>query len=157
MEECLPGGGVGGYLVLLHLLLVLAEVVLGAVHLEHVLCQQAVRLRIGLVQQQPQEVETRQQSGGQVDVVLWAALEVVAAARGVGGRQDRRSRVERGGDAALGDAHRLLLHGLVDCRSVLLLHFVKLINAADALRERERPPSAPTTHSSLAWKRDRVH
>ena len=40
------------------------------------------------------------------------AAGVVAAVRRVGGRQQRGARVERRGDARLGDAHRLLLHHL---------------------------------------------
>jgi hypothetical protein len=39
-----------------------------------------------------------------------------APVRGVGRAQQRGARVERGGDAGLGDGHRLLLHDLVDRR-----------------------------------------
>ena len=44
-----------------------------------------------------------------------AYLEVViASGRGVGGSEDGGSRVEHRGDARLGNADGLLLHGLVD-------------------------------------------
>ena len=69
-------------------------------------------LRIFLVQYEPHEVEAREQGSGQVDVLRGAELHIIASHGWVGCSQDCGACVQRGGDASLGNAHRLLLHHL---------------------------------------------
>ena len=57
---------------------------------------------------------------------------VVPAEDGVGGGQDARPAVKHCGDAGLGDADRLLLHGLVDRDAVVGVHLVELVDAHHA-------------------------
>lgn len=78
---------------------------------------------VALVQNDEEEVETRHQRRSQTDVRLQTLAAVVASADGVGRRQDRRARVQRGRDARLGDRDRLLLHGLWDIHMICwILH-----------------------------------
>mmetsp|Transcript_8350 Transcript_8350/g.18191 ORF Transcript_8350/g.18191 Transcript_8350/m.18191 type:complete len:313 (-) Transcript_8350:1741-2679(-) len=68
---------------------------------------------VGLVEHQIDEVESREERGGQVDVLDDGALGVVLRVDGVGGGEDRGARVEGADDARLGHRDRLLLHRLV--------------------------------------------
>eukprot|EP00754_Rhynchopus_humris_P015309 Rhum_TRINITY_DN14433_c38_g1::Rhum_TRINITY_DN14433_c38_g1_i1::g.91428::m.91428 len=99
----------------------------------HVSRQQHVALLVGLVEQQPQDVETRQQRRRQVDVLRRRLARLPPSELRVRGGQDGRARVQRGDDATLRDVHRLLLHDLVDSRAVAFVHLVELVDAADAL------------------------
>mmetsp|Transcript_57410 Transcript_57410/g.124764 ORF Transcript_57410/g.124764 Transcript_57410/m.124764 type:complete len:317 (+) Transcript_57410:459-1409(+) len=92
---------------------------------------QVVRLA-RLIKDEPEQVKAREQRRGELDVLLGALGRVVPRVGRVGGCEHRRARVERCGDARLRNRDCLLLHDLVDGRSVSLLHLVKLIDAADA-------------------------
>ena len=59
---------------------------------------------------------------------------IVVAADGVGGGEDGCPGRQRVYDSRLGNGHSLLLHGLEE-RVVLRSHLVKLVDAADALRD----------------------
>eukprot|EP00965_Chrysotila_dentata_P024341 806235-Pleurochrysis_carterae.AAC.2 len=72
-----------------------------------------VRLVRVLRPHQIDEVESREERGGQVDVLDDGALGVVLRVDGVGGGEDRGARVEGADDARLGHRDRLLLHRLV--------------------------------------------
>lgn len=87
---------------------------------------------VGLVKQDENQVEPREEGRGQVDVLVDCLLLVVPAVEGIGRSKDRGSGVEGGGDARLGDGDCLLLHNLVDGCPVELIHFVELVNAADS-------------------------
>ena len=80
---------------------------------EHVLRDRGVPRARRVVQQDEQQVETRQQRVRQVDVAGDGQAVVVGAVDGVGGCQDRATGVERGLDARFRDGDRLLLHDLV--------------------------------------------
>lgn len=73
------------------------------VHVGDVLGQAQVSVSVGLVLDQPQQVETGEQGGRQLDVLLDALAWVVAAVRGVGGGQDGAAGVQGGHDPGLGE------------------------------------------------------
>lgn len=68
---------------------------------------------LAIIQHEVNEVEPGQERRCQVDVVGDADVRVVAAADGVGARQDAGARIERGDEAGLGHGDGLLLHHLV--------------------------------------------
>ena len=122
------------------------------VHICDMLGQLAVQLLIRLVlsitleywsyEDQEDEVKTREQSSGEVDVLAGRFLHVVAAEERVGGTEERHARIERGLDTRLGDGDGLLLHHLLKTRSkkyfvdggaVRVIHLIELINAANAV------------------------
>jgi hypothetical protein len=80
---------------------------------QHVLRDRRVPRRRRVVEQDEQEIKTRKERVGQVDIARHGEPVVVRAVEGVGGREHRAARVERGLDAGLGDGDRLLLHDLV--------------------------------------------
>ena len=88
---------------------------------------------VGLVQQQEDHVETREQRCRKVDVLVRLQCLIVAAVDRVRCSQDRSPGVERGRDAGFGDRDRLLLHDFVNVCAVSLIHLVELIDAADAV------------------------
>lgn len=69
-------------------------------------------LLVSLVQDEPHEVKAGQQGGRQRDVLCGRAPGVVAAVCRVRSSQEGGARVQCGGDACFGNAHRLLLHHL---------------------------------------------
>ena len=71
-----------------------------------------IRVPVGLVQNEPEQVEPGEQGGRQVDVLGETLPGVVAAVLGVGSSQDGDSGVETCQDAGLGDTDGLLLHNL---------------------------------------------
>ena len=72
-------------------------------------------------------------SGGQVDILLDRPLWIISSERRIGGGKNRNSRVQRRVDTRLGNRDRLLLHHLMNRRTILFLHFVEFVNAANAL------------------------
>lgn len=72
------------------------------VHVGDVLGQAQVTVSVRLVLDQPEQVETREQRGGKLDVLLDALAGVVAAVRGVSRRQDGAAGIQRGHDTGLG-------------------------------------------------------
>lgn len=104
-----------------------------AVHVRNVLGQTQIVVPVGLVLDEPEQIETRQQSSGQLDILLHCATRIVAAEGGIGSSQDGDTRIQRGHDARLGNGNGLLLHHLVYGRTIRVSHLVELIDAADAL------------------------
>ena len=101
-------------------------------HICHVARQGHVGVLVDGVEQQEHQIEARHERRGHVDVLRGRATEVVAAVQRVCRGKHRSAGVQGCTDAALGNRHRLLLHHLVDCRPVVLIHLVELVDAADA-------------------------
>ena len=89
----------------------------------------SVAAGVQLIQNHEEQIETRKEGVGKANVLLNAAAAVVLTVDGVGGGQDRAPGIETGVDASLGNGDGLLLHGLVDSDTVVLAHFVELIDA----------------------------
>ena len=79
---------------------------------QHVLRDRRVPRRRGVVQQDEEQVEARQERVREVDVARDGQAVVVRAVHRVGRREHRAAGVEGGLDAGLGDGDRLLLHDL---------------------------------------------
>ncbi len=88
---------------------------------------------VALVDQDEEQVEAGHDRCAHVDVVAERLAAIVLAVDRVGGGQDARASVQRGANARLGDADRLLFHGLVNGHLVLQVHLVELVDAADAV------------------------
>lgn len=71
------------------------------VNIGDVLGQAEIGLSVRLVLDEPQQVETGEQGGWQLDILLYGLSRVVAAIGRVGGRQDGAAGVEGGHDARL--------------------------------------------------------
>ena len=69
----------------------------------HVLGQSEIIVRIALVANEPEEVETGEEGGRQLDVGLGRLLDVVATKSGVSRCQDGYTSVEGRHDASLGN------------------------------------------------------
>lgn len=95
--------------------------------------QLLVKLRIGLVQQQKDQVKPREQRRRQINILVRRQLLIVSSVDRVGRGKDRRSRIQRRCDAALGNRNGLLLHDFMDVGSITVVHLVELINAAYAI------------------------
>lgn len=78
-------------------------------------------------------VETGENGLGELDVLLEGDSRVVAASDRVGGCYNRATRLESGYDTSFGNGDGLLFHGLVDRRSVGVVHLVKLVDEANTL------------------------
>ena len=63
---------------------------------------------------QIEEIESRNQARGQVDVVTDALVLVVLGFLGVGSSQDTGPRIQCGDDPGLGNRNSLLLHNLME-------------------------------------------
>mmetsp|Transcript_11421 Transcript_11421/g.28919 ORF Transcript_11421/g.28919 Transcript_11421/m.28919 type:complete len:525 (-) Transcript_11421:282-1856(-) len=99
-----------------------------------------VHFGVHFVDDDEEEVETRHDGRGHLQVLAQRLGAVVAATDGVRSGQNRRAGVESSVQTCFGYADRLLLHGLVDRDLVLLIHLVKLIDAANAIiRQHQRP------------------
>mmetsp|Transcript_9781 Transcript_9781/g.34429 ORF Transcript_9781/g.34429 Transcript_9781/m.34429 type:complete len:583 (-) Transcript_9781:609-2357(-) len=104
-----------------------------SVDVDDVRRDRAVGELVAIIDDDEKQIEAGHDGGGHVDVGLERLGLVVAAVLRVGGGQNCRPRVEVGVDTRLCDGNRLLLHGLVDGRPVLLVHLVKLVDAAEAV------------------------
>ena len=78
-------------------------------------------------------VETGKDGVAQVNVVCETEGLVVDALEWVGRSNDSAPGLQLGNDARLGDGDSLLFHGFVDGSAVVVVHFVELIDQADAL------------------------
>jgi hypothetical protein len=54
---------------------------------------------------------------------------IISTEHGIRRSKDTRSRVQDGRDTRFGDGNRLLLHGFVDCDSILVAHLVEFVDA----------------------------
>ena len=70
--------------------------------------QLAVEVLVNLIQDEIQQIETRDQSRRKVDVPRHREVNVVLRADRVGRSKDRSSGVQRGDDTGLGDGYCLL-------------------------------------------------
>lgn len=68
----------------------------------HMLGQSEVIVRVTLVPDEPEEVETGEEGGWQLDVGLGRLLDVVATESRIGSCQDRHTSIEGRHDASLG-------------------------------------------------------
>lgn len=76
------------------------------VHVGDVLGQPQIGIRVGLVLDQPQQVETGQQRRRKLNVLLDGLAGVVAPVCRVGRSQDGAAGIQRSHDASLGDKGR---------------------------------------------------
>ena len=100
--------------------------------LGHMASKVAILYGIGLVQKQENYVETRQQSCREVYVLVGFLALVISSIGRVRSCQNRGSSVESRGDSSFSDGNGLLLHNLVDVRSITLVHLVELIDCTDS-------------------------
>jgi len=111
-----------------------------AVHVDEgdVLGQPLVVVPGRSVEDEEEDVEPREKSGGKVDVLDGGDLRVVSTVERVGSSEDGRSSVKGGGDSGFGDGDGLLFHDFVNGGSIRLVHLVELVDAADSVvRENE--------------------
>ena len=94
--------------------------------------QLLVLLLIGLIEEQENEVETRQECLRQINVLIWTLPLVVPSIDRVSRCKDRSPRIKASSDASFCDRDSLLLHDLVDVGAISLIHFVKLVNATNS-------------------------
>ena len=97
---------------------------------DHKLGQALVFSRVDGVADNTEDVETRQNGLGELDVLTERHGAVVAATDRVGGSHDGTASLQCCDDTSLGDGDGLLLHCFVNGCSVLVVHLVKLINQA---------------------------
>ena len=90
-----------------------------------------VALLVMLILDDEDHVETRQDRFRQLDVLAEGNRAVVAATNGIGSCNNGTARLKRSDNAGLGDGNGLLLHGFVDRGTVLVVHLVEFVNAAD--------------------------
>mmetsp|Transcript_98718 Transcript_98718/g.247377 ORF Transcript_98718/g.247377 Transcript_98718/m.247377 type:complete len:214 (-) Transcript_98718:1485-2126(-) len=151
-EACIEGLEVvdaavrGAPAVVAGLLLGIVLLVVG-VDLADMQCKVLVLFAVYRVEQQEEQVEAGQQRRRQIDVLYRRLVGVVPAEDGVGSGQDGGPAIQRRCDAGFRDGDRLLLHDLVDCGAVALLHLVELVDAADA---HVRQHQGPTLEGHLA-------
>jgi len=107
--------------------------VLGAIAntLQHLTSDLAIHLGGGGITDDKDEIETRQQGIGKIDVLGQGFLIVPIAFDRVRCRDDRAAGVETGVDTGLGNGHCLLFHNLMDCGAIVGSHLVELIDADD--------------------------
>lgn len=102
------------------------------VHTQNVVGDVAVFLGVQIIQDDEQQIETRQERVRQIDVFLRADVAIVLAIDRIRCRNNRASRIQRGLDAGLGNGDCLLFHYFVDRNTVQVTHFVEFINAHHA-------------------------
>ena len=85
-----------------------------------------------LVQDEIDQVEAGEQRGRELQVLHDGEIGVVARIDGIGGGEDRRTRVQRADNARFRDGNGLLLHGFVQNRARGVVHLVELVDAADS-------------------------
>ena len=117
----------------LHRIVRLVRRMVAHVRVGHEARQHLVLHAVDHVAHHAEYVETRQDRLAQVDVLRERERRVVAAAERIGGGQYGAARLQRGHNARLGDGDRLLLHGLVNARAILVVHLVELVDDAHAL------------------------
>lgn len=113
-------------------------------------------LLVGSVENQKEDVETREQSGRQVDVLNRRFARVVATIDRVSGGQDRGTRVESGCDTGLGDGDSLLFHDLVNCCPVRLVHLVELIDTTDTVISQNQSSSLYSVKKESKWVSEKI-
>lgn len=96
------------------------------------LSQSCVVLLCCLVEHDVNEVESRKKSRGQMYVFDNRFIGIVSRVDRICSSQDGGSGVETTDDTCLGDRDCLLLHGFKQDCSVVFVHLVELIDAADA-------------------------
>mmetsp|Transcript_7151 Transcript_7151/g.18603 ORF Transcript_7151/g.18603 Transcript_7151/m.18603 type:complete len:462 (-) Transcript_7151:622-2007(-) len=102
------------------------------VRVDHEAGQRLVHHDVSCVTQDAGHVEPREDRLGELHVVGEGERRLVPPVDGVGRRNHRAARLQRGDDASLGYGDALLLHRLVDRRAVLVVHLVELVDQAHA-------------------------
>mmetsp|Transcript_45718 Transcript_45718/g.116970 ORF Transcript_45718/g.116970 Transcript_45718/m.116970 type:complete len:356 (-) Transcript_45718:158-1225(-) len=112
---------------------------LHAVRRQDVARHGGVPLGVILIKQDQHKVKSAEQWGGKPGVDRERLVGIVGLL-GIHDAKDGGGGAQRGDEAGLGNAERLLLHGLQDGSAVALLDAVKLVDAAHpAVREHQRP------------------
>lgn len=106
-------------------------------------------LFVGSVENQEENIETREQSGRQVDILDRRFAGVIATVDRVSSGQDRGTCVESSCNTCLGDRDSLLFHDLVNCRPVRLVHLVELIDTADTVISQNQRSSLYSTKNAV--------
>lgn len=98
-------------------------------------------LLVDLIEHQIDQIEPGEQRRGQVDIVDDTAFRIVFGVDGVGTGEYGCSRVQLANDARLSYTDGLLFHGLMENGARILVHFVELVNAADAFVAQHQCPT----------------
>mmetsp|Transcript_127026 Transcript_127026/g.320962 ORF Transcript_127026/g.320962 Transcript_127026/m.320962 type:complete len:236 (-) Transcript_127026:911-1618(-) len=95
--------------------------------------QPGVLQGVCLVPQHAKDVEAAQDRIREVDVLREGALRVVSSLCWVGHSHHSTASLQRRHNAGFGDGDCLLLHGLVEGGSIVVVHLVKLVDEAHAV------------------------
>lgn len=87
---------------------------------------------VGLVADNAEDIETRQDRLGELDVLLERDCRVVSSTNRVRGGDDGAAGLQGSDDTRFGDGDGLLLHRLVDRSTIRVVHLVKLVDEAVA-------------------------
>ena len=92
-------------------------------------------------------IKATENRGLEVDILPWTLFVVVSSPHWISSREDGCSGIQNGSDPRLSNRDGLLLHCFVDRNSVLISHFVKLV---DAYHSPVRDDHCPTLKVELA-------
>lgn len=126
----------------------------------HEASQHFVHHRVDVVLYYAKNIETRQNRFGKLDVLLERYRWVVASANWIGCCDNGTSCLQGSDNARFGNRDGLLLHRLVNRRSVMIVHLVKLVDQAYTLVcEHESPTleSPFTSHRILSDRRRKTN
>ena len=93
--------------------------------------QSIVVILINLVLHDGQEIKSRKNWSCEINIIIEIQRGIVISLQRVSCCNDTASCLQAGVDSSLGDRDGLLFHGFVDWSSVLIVHFVELINETD--------------------------
>ena len=110
------------------------------VEIEYVRGQSLIAGLVGQVQDEEDEVEPRQQTRRQVDVLNHRFSYVVLGVHRIGCREDGRAGVQLAYDPRLSDRNRLLLHRLEKDGPTIFVHFVEFVNTANTQIAQDQGP-----------------
>lgn len=102
-------------------------------NMNNVLGQLDVSFKTRLVQEDKKKIESAQKTVGKIDILMGGFSQIVFSINRIGRSQNRASRVESNRNPSLGNRNSLLLHYFVQSDSIVLLHLVEFVNAADSL------------------------
>ena len=102
-------------------------------HVDDMLCYVEVNFFVAFVQNNEKQVESTHDRSGHRNVSSKSFLAIVPAADGVRGGKNRRTCVERGVYARLGDRYSLLFHCFMNGNLVRDVHLVEFVDGADPI------------------------
>ena len=109
-------GGNGNLRVILH------------VRVDHKGSKGIIHFLVDLILDDREDVKTREDGLGEIDIISEVQGIVVVAFQGVGSSNNGAASLEGGHNTCLGDVDALLLHGLVNGGTILVIHLVELID-----------------------------